>query len=207
MTMICSPEKTTLGVRVWSTANLSVIIAYGKDRDPIFAGNSNAITMPSVDILSKVDLQMLDNAVNVVKRELDSRYDLRGSNSSVEADHKALTIKISTEDHMKLDAILDLLLERSGKQKVDVRSYDLSAEPVPSGKSLYRIIKIKQGIERETAKKIIKAIKDSGLKVQPQIMDDMIRVTGKKIDDLQATMALCKEKDFELPLQFDNMKS
>jgi uncharacterized protein YajQ (UPF0234 family) len=66
---------------------------------------------------------------------------------------------------------------------------------------------VKQGIERETAKKIVKAIKDSGLKVQPQIMDDMIRVSGKKIDDLQAVMALCREQDFELPLQFDNMKS
>lgn len=163
--------------------------------------------MPSFDILSKVDLQMLDNAINVVKREIDTRYDLRGSNSSIELDKKALTIKVSTEDHLKLDAILDILLERSGKQKVDVRSYDLSEEPTPSGKTLYRIIKVKQGIERETAKKIVKAIKDSGLKVQPQIMDDMIRVNGKKIDDLQAVMALCRQEDFELPLQFENMKS
>mgnify|MGYP003381919915 CR=1 FL=1 len=163
--------------------------------------------MPSLDILSKVDLQMLDNAVNVVQREIDNRYDLRGTQSKVELDKNALTIKLSTEDHMKLDAVLNLLLERSGKQKVDVRSYDLKAEPVPSGKTLYRIIKVKQGIERETAKKIVKAIKDSGLKVQTQIMDDLIRVTGKKIDDLQAIMALCREKDFELPLQFENMKS
>lgn len=163
--------------------------------------------MPSFDILSKVDIQMLDNAINVVKREIDTRYDLRGSNSFIELDKKALTIKISTEDHMKLDAVLDILLERSGKQKVDVRSYDLGDEPVPSGKTLYRIIKVKQGIERETAKKIVKAIKDSGLKVQPQIMDDMVRVTGKKIDDLQAVMTLCREQDFELPLQFENMKS
>jgi cyclic-di-GMP-binding protein len=163
--------------------------------------------MPSLDIQSKVDVQMLDNAVNVVKREVDNRYDLRGTNSSVELDKKALTIKVSTEDHMKLDAIVDILLERSGKQKVDVRSFDLKEEPVPSGKTLYRIIKVKQGIERETAKKIVKAIKDSGLKVQPQIMDDLIRVTGKKIDDLQAVMALCREQDFELPLQFENMKS
>lgn len=163
--------------------------------------------MPSFDILSKVDIQMLDNAINVVKREIDTRYDLRGSNSTIELDKKALTIKISTEDHMKLDAVLDILLERSGKQKVDVRSYDLGEEPVPSGKTLYRIIKVKQGIERETAKKIVKAIKDSGLKVQPQIMDDTVRVTGKKIDDLQQVMALCREKDFELPLQFENMKS
>ena len=163
--------------------------------------------MPSVDILSKVDIQMLDNAINVVKREIDTRYDLRGTNTSIELDKKALTIRLSTDDHMKLDSVLDVLLERSGKQKVDVRSYDLSEEPVPSGKSLYRIVKVKQGIERETAKKIVKAIKDSGLKVQPQIMDDMIRVTGKKIDDLQEVMALCREKDFEVPLQFDNMKS
>jgi uncharacterized protein YajQ (UPF0234 family) len=163
--------------------------------------------MPSLDILSKVDLQMLDNAINVVKREIDTRYDLRGTNTTIELDRKALTIRLSTDDHMKLDAVLDVLLERSGKQKVDVRSYDLSEEPVPSGKSLYRIIKVKQGIERETAKKIVKSIKESGLKVQPQIMDDMIRVSGKKIDDLQAVMALCREQDFELPLQFDNMKS
>lgn len=163
--------------------------------------------MPSFDIQSKVDLQTLDNAINTVKRELDTRYDLRGSNSAVDLDKKALTIKLSTEDHLKLDAILDILLERSTKQKVDVKSYDLSAEPVPSGKLLYRTVKVKQGIDRETAKKIVKAIKDSGLKVQPQIMDDMVRVTGKKIDDLQAVMALCREKDFELPLQFDNMKS
>lgn len=163
--------------------------------------------MPSLDILSKVDIQMLDNAINVVKREIDTRYDLRGTNTTIELDKKALTIRLSTDDHMKLDSVLDVLLERSGKQKVDVRSYDLSEEPVPSGKSLYRIIKVKQGIERETAKKIVKAIKDSGLKVQPQIMDDMIRVNGKKLDDLQAVMALCRETDFELPLQFDNMKS
>jgi cyclic-di-GMP-binding protein len=163
--------------------------------------------MPSFDILSKVDPQTLDNAINTVKRELDTRYDLRGSNSSVELDRKELVIKVSTEDHLKMDSILDILLERSSKQKVDVRSYDLGSEPVPSGKMLNRTIKVKQGIERETAKKIVKAIKDSGIKVQPQIMDDMIRVTGKKIDDLQAVMALCKEKDFEIPLQFDNMKS
>ena len=163
--------------------------------------------MPSLDILSKVDIQMLDNAINVVKREIDTRYDLRGTNTTIELDKKALTIRLSTDDHMKLDSVLDVLLERSGKQKVDVRSYDLSEEPVPSGRSLYRIVKVKQGIEPETAKKIVKAIKDSGLKVQPQIMDDMIRVSGKKIDDLQAVMALCREQDFELPLQFDNMKS
>ncbi|MCC7501413.1 MAG: YajQ family cyclic di-GMP-binding protein, partial [Flavobacteriales bacterium] len=136
--------------------------------------------MPSFDILSKVDVQTLDNAINTAKRELDTRYDLRGSNSTIDFDKKALTIKLGTEDHLKLESIVDILLERSTKQKVDVRAYDLSAEPTPSGKLLYRTIKIKSGIERETAKKIVKAIKDSGLKVQPQILDDLIRVNGKK---------------------------
>lgn len=163
--------------------------------------------MPSFDVISKVDPQLLDNAINTAKRELETRYDLRGSNSTIEFDKKALTIKLGTEDHLKLDAIVDILLERSTKQKVDVKSYDLSAEPQPSGKLLYRTIKVKQGIERETAKKIVKSIKDTGLKVQPQIMDDMVRVNGKKIDDLQAVMAHLRGQDFELPLQFENMKS
>jgi uncharacterized protein YajQ (UPF0234 family) len=163
--------------------------------------------MPSFDILSKVDPQTLDNAINTVKREIETRYDLRGSNSSVEFDKKALTIKLSTEDHLKLDSILNILLERSTRQKVEVKSYDLSEEPVPSGKLLYRTIKVKQGIDRETAKKIVKFIKDSGLKVQPQIMDDMVRVNGKKIDDLQAVMNSVRGHEFDVPLQFDNMKS
>ncbi len=163
--------------------------------------------MPSFDILSKVDPQTLDNAINTVKRELETRYDLRGSNSNVEFDKKALTVKLSTEDHLKLDSILDILLERSTKQKVDVRSYDLTEQPIPSGKILYRTVKVKQGIDKDTAKKIVKFIKGTGLKVQAQIMDDTVRVTGKKIDDLQAVMAELKEGEFEVPLQFDNMKS
>ena len=85
--------------------------------------------MPSVDIVSKVDAQTLDNAINSAKRELDNRYDLRGTNSTIEYDRKALTIKVSTEDHLKLDAIVDILLERSSKQKIDVKSFDLKAEP------------------------------------------------------------------------------
>ncbi|MBK8582881.1 MAG: YajQ family cyclic di-GMP-binding protein [Flavobacteriales bacterium] len=163
--------------------------------------------MPSFDIQSKVDPQTLDNAINTVKRELETRYDLRGSNSSVEFDKKALTVKLATEDHLKLDAILDILLERSTKQHVDVKSYDLSEEPVPSGKLLYRTVKVKQGIDRETAKKIVKFIKETGLKVQAQITDDTVRVTGKKIDDLQQVMNSVKGHEFDVPLQFDNMKS
>ncbi len=163
--------------------------------------------MASFDIISKVDPQTLDNAINTARREVETRYDLRGSNSTIEFDKKALTIKVATEDHLKLDSIVDILLERSTKQKIDVKSYDLKEEPQPSGKLLYKTIKIQNGIEREKAKKIIKAIKDMKLKVEPQIQDDQIRVNGKKFDDLQAVMAMCRSTDFEVPLQFDNMKS
>jgi uncharacterized protein YajQ (UPF0234 family) len=170
-------------------------------------GHKFALDMPSFDILSKVDPQTLDNAINSVKREIETRYDLRGTNSKVEFDKKALTITLSTEDHLKMDSIFNILLERSTRQKVEVKSYDLSEPPVPSGKLLYRTIKVKQGIDRETAKKVVKFIKDTGLKVQPQIMDDMVRVNGKKIDDLQAVMNSIRGHDFDMPLQFDNMKS
>ncbi len=163
--------------------------------------------MASFDIVSKVDTQTLDNAINTAKREVETRYDLRGSNSTIEFDKKALTIKVGTEDHLKLDSIVNILLERSTKQKIDVKSYDLKEEPQPSGKLLYKTIKIQNGIDREKAKKIVKAIKDMKLKVEPQIQDDQIRVNGKKFDDLQAVMAMCRSTDFEVPLQFENMKS
>ena len=163
--------------------------------------------MASFDIVSKVDTQTLDNAINTAKREVETRYDLRGSNSTIEFDKKALTIKVGTEDHLKLDSIVDILLERSTKQKIDVKSYDLKEEPQPSGKLLYKTIKIQNGIDREKAKKIVKAIKDMKLKVEAQIQDDQIRVNGKKFDDLQAVMAMCRATDFEVPLQFENMKS
>lgn len=163
--------------------------------------------MPSFDIISKVDVQTLDNAINTAKREVETRYDLRGSNSSIEFDRKTLAIKLSTEDNMKLDAIEKIVLERATKQRIDVQAFDLSKEPQPSGKLVIKSIAVQQGIEREKAKKIVKAIKDSGLKVQPQIMDDMIRVTGKKIDDLQEVIALCQQSNFEVPLQYENMKS
>ena len=163
--------------------------------------------MASFDIISKVDPQTLDNAINTARRELETRYDLRGSNSTIEFNKKDLVIKVGTEDHLKLDSIIDILLERSTKQKIDVKSYDLKEEPQPSGKLLYKTIKIQNGIEREKAKKIIKAIKEMKVKVEAQIQEDQIRVNGKKFDDLQAVMAMCRVTDFEVPLQFENMKS
>jgi hypothetical protein len=163
--------------------------------------------MPSFDIESKVDLQTLDNAINAAKKEMEQRYDFKGSNSSVELDKKSLVIHIVTEDEMKMDAIDGIIIGRLVKQKIDPKCLDFGKDKYAAGKQIKKDILVKQGIDRDTAKKIVKQIKDLNLKVQPAIMDDIIRVTGKKIDDLQEAIAVCRNHDFEIPLQFVNMKS
>ena len=162
--------------------------------------------MPSFDIVSKVDLQDLDNAINSAKREIDTRYDFRGSNSSIELDKKSFKIHVVTEDNMKMDNIEKVIIGRLTRQNIDPKCLDFGAEEYAAGKQIKKDITIKQGIDKETAKKIVKSIKDSKLKVQPSIMDEQVRVTGKKIDDLQAIMSQCKQGDFGLPLQFVNMQ-
>jgi cyclic-di-GMP-binding protein len=165
--------------------------------------------MPSFDIQSKVDVQVLDNAINTVNRELGTRYDFKGTHYLVELDKKAMTLKIEVESDMKLDQLIDVLVSRSMRQGVDANAYDLSKEHYPSGKIIKKDVNVKSGLAQEDAKKIVKVIKDSGLKVQAAIMGDVVRVTGKKIDDLQDVIALCRTKqdELKLPLQFDNMKN
>jgi cyclic-di-GMP-binding protein len=162
--------------------------------------------MPSFDITSKLDAQLLDNAVNVARKEILNRWDFRDSKSSIDLNKKELSIQISTENDMRLDAILDAIHSRMIRQGLDPRGLDESKEHYPSGPMIKKDIKVRQGIEKEAAKKIIKGIKDSKLKVTAQVMDDIIRVSAKKIDDLQAVIALCRAGNFEIPLQFTNMK-
>lgn len=162
--------------------------------------------MASFDIVSKVDVQSLDNAINVAKKEIATRWDFRDSKTQIELDKKNLTLQIITETDMRLTAVEDILRSRLIKQKIDPLCLDFGKEQYASGNMLRKDITIRQGIGKEDAKKIVKAIKDSGLKVQAQIMDDQVRVTGKQIDDLQAVIALCRQTDFGIPLQFDNMK-
>ncbi len=163
--------------------------------------------MPSFDISSKVDPQLLDNSINVAKKEILNRFDFRGSKSEIELDKKNLVISITTEDDMKLEAIVDSIRGRMIKQQLDPRSLDEGKERVASGFMLKKEIKIKQGIDKETSKTIMKLIKDSKIKVTSQTMDETIRVTAKKIDDLQAVMALVRSNPaIEIPLQFINMK-
>lgn len=163
--------------------------------------------MPSFDISSKVDIQIMDNAVNVAQKEIDNRYDFKGNHVVIDFDKKAMIIKLEVESEMKLGQVEDVLLSKGMKQGVDAKSFDFSKDFYSSGKFVRKEVPIRNGIDREAAKKIVKLIKDSGLKVQAAIMDDIIRVTGKKIDDLQSVMQLCRTSDLELPMQFINMKS
>lgn len=163
--------------------------------------------MPSFDIASKVDLQTLDNAINVVKKEISNRFDFRGSHFEMELDKKNFIVKIEAESDMKMQQVVDVILSRGIKQGIDGNAFDFSKESYPSGKITKKEVEVRNGLKQDDAKKIVKAIKDSGLKVQAAIMDNIIRVTGKKIDDLQDVIALCRSSNFNIPLQYENMKN
>lgn len=163
--------------------------------------------MPSFDIVSKVDIQKLDNAVNTAIKEIVNRYDFHGSKTEVELDKKLLLIKILTENDMRMVAIQDILISRTMKQGLDAGCLDFGKEYEAAGSMLRKEVKVTDGIEKELGKKIVKAIKDSGLKVQASIMEDQVRVTAKKIDDLQNTIAVVRQAGFEQPLQYINFRN
>jgi uncharacterized protein YajQ (UPF0234 family) len=163
--------------------------------------------MPSFDIVSKVDAQTLDNAINVAKKEIDNRYDFKGTHTQLELNKKDMVISVEVDGDMQLRQLEDILLTKAMRQGLEANAFDMSKEPVPSGKYLRKTIPVRNGLDKDMAKKIVKLIKDSGLKVQPAIMDDIIRVTAKKIDDLQAVISLCRGSNLEVPLQYVNMKS
>ncbi len=163
--------------------------------------------MPSFDISAKVDLQTLDNAINIAKKEIDNRFDFKGTHVQFELDKKEMVISIEVESEMKLQQLEDVLITKAMRQGLDAKSFDVTKEAYGSGKYMRKKIPIKNGIDKDNAKKIVKLIKDSGLKVQAAIMDDIVRVTAKKIDDLQDVIQLCRTSNVELPLSFVNMKS
>lgn len=163
--------------------------------------------MPSFDLVSKVDLQTLDNAINTVEKEIKNRFDFKGSHVVIDLNKKEFKVNLEAESEMKLQQVIDVLISRSMKQGLAAEVYDLSKEPYQSGKVMKKEIPVRNGIKQEDAKKIVKLIKDSGLKVQAAIMDDIIRITGKKIDDLQAVIQASKSWDLGLALQYINMKN
>ena len=163
--------------------------------------------MPSFDFTSKVDLQTLDNAVNTVSKEITNRFDFKGSHVVIDLNKKEFKLNLEADSEMKLNQITDVLISRSMKQGLAAEIYDLSKEPFQSGKVVKKEVPVRNGIKQEDAKKIVKLIKDSGAKVQAAIMDDMVRVTGKKIDDLQEVIQLCRTAELGLALQYENMRS
>ncbi|MEJ7768386.1 MAG: YajQ family cyclic di-GMP-binding protein [Chitinophagaceae bacterium] len=163
--------------------------------------------MPSFDIVSKVDLQTLDNAINTVRKEITTRFDFKGSHVVIELNKKDLKLNLEADSDMKISQIIDVLISRSIKQGLAGEVYDLSKEAFQSGKVVKKEVEVRNGIKQEDAKKLVKLIKDSGLKVQPAIMDDIVRVTAKKIDDLQDVIQATKEGNLGLALQYVNMKS
>ncbi len=163
--------------------------------------------MPSFDIVSKVDLQTLDNAINTVKKEISNRFDFKDSPVVIDLNKKDYLVNIEAESDMKLKQIIDVIISRSMKQGIDAASFDFDKDAYPSGKIVKKEVSVMNGLKQDDAKKVVKIIKDSGLKVQAQIMDDVVRVTGKKIDDLQDVIAKLKGSDLTLPLQFINMKA
>jgi uncharacterized protein YajQ (UPF0234 family) len=163
--------------------------------------------MPSFDIVSKVDSQTFDNAMNNAKKEILNRYDFSTSKSTIDHDKKTNVITIITEDDMRLKAITDAIISKMIKQNLDANSLDFGKEQYASGNMIRKEVSIKEGIDKETAKKIVAKIKASGSKAQASIMDDQVRVQSKNIDDLQAVIALCRKEDFGQPLQYINMRS
>lgn len=167
----------------------------------------NITAMPSFDLVSKVDLQTLDNAINTVIKEITNRFDFKGSHVVIDLNKKEFKINLEADSEMKLNQITDVMISRSMKQGLAGEIYDLGKEPYQSGKVVKKEVPVRNGIKQEDAKKIVKLIKDGGFKVQAAIMDDIIRVTGKKIDDLQTVIQASKGWGLGIALQYVNMKS
>src|SRR5690606_11613527 len=151
----------------------------------------------------------MDNAINVARKEIMNRYDFRDTKGSLEFDKKNNEVHISMENDMRVQHTEDVLIGKMVKQGLDATALDFSKEAYQSGAMVKKDIKVKAGIDKETSKKIMKLIKDSKVKVSAAIMDETIRVTGKKIDDLQQIIAVLRTnaEEIGMPLQYVNMKS
>jgi len=180
------------GLRVWNHAA------------PQFTSQHEQAPMPSFDVVSRTEIPEVDNAIQGAMREIGTRYDFKGSSCSVERTDETLTIH--ADDEFKLKQVHEILRGHLGKRKVDPGAFDFAKPEPASHNTLRQKVTIKQGIEREVAQKITKAVKASKLKVQVAIQGDEMRVNGKKRDDLQAAIALIKTLGIEQPLQYVNFR-
>lgn len=162
--------------------------------------------MPSFDIVNKIDAQEVDNAVNNTRKEVQNRYDFRGLHTEITFNRKENNIHLVAAEEMKLNAVKEMLTRNFVKRKISPKVLDFKKTEGTSQGHLKMDVNLQEGISKEKAKEIVKAIKNLKLKVQPAIQDDQVRVTGKKIDDLQEVIRHLKSKDLGIPLQFVNMK-
>jgi uncharacterized protein YajQ (UPF0234 family) len=159
--------------------------------------------MPSFDIVSEIDMHEVTNAIDQARRELGNRWDFKNVDADIEQDEKGITI--SAEQEFQLEQLMDMLRMAFAKRNIDSRALAENGES-KAGKLVKQHLLLKQGIETDMAKKVVKMIKDAKLKVQASIQGDKVRVNGKKRDDLQTAIALLKEAELEIPLQFNNFR-
>lgn len=160
----------------------------------------------SFDIVSKVDMQEVKNAIDQAVREIDTRFDFKGSESTIELDEKTSTIKMASDSETRMKAVVDVLQSKFHKRGIEISSLELGKMEDASKGSVRQTATIKQGLDTDTARKVVKIIKDLGIKVQAAIQGDQVRVSAKVRDDLQTVIAKLKAEDLNVPLQFINYR-
>ncbi|MGA2624289.1 MAG: YajQ family cyclic di-GMP-binding protein [Bacteroidota bacterium] len=160
----------------------------------------------SFDIVSKVELQEVDNAINQARKEIAQRYDFKGSKTSIELLQKEHEVVILSDDDFRMKATVDLLQTKFVKRGVPLKALTYSKVEPAAGSLVRETIKLQNGIDKENAKLIVKMIKDTKLRVQAQIMDDQVRVSGKNKDDLQAVIAMLRKADLNFSMQYINYR-
>ncbi|SMB83259.1 hypothetical protein SAMN00017405_1020 [Desulfonispora thiosulfatigenes DSM 11270] len=159
---------------------------------------------PSFDVVSKVDMQEVDNAINQTNKEISQRFDFKNSKSEVKLEKEE--IKIIADDTMRLNSVVDILQTKLIRRNVSVKNFDYGKVEDVGGGLVKQMVKIQQGLSTDVAKEIVKDIKNMKLKVQASIQEDQVRVTGKKLDDLQSVIATLKGKEYDVDLQFNNYR-
>ena len=159
--------------------------------------------MPSFDVVSEYDSHEASNAVDQANREIDTRFDFRGSNASFTLENE--NILLESDNEFQLQQMLDILNNKLIKRGIDIACVDVG-DPELRGQRARQNLTLKEGIDQPTAKKIVKMVKDKKMKVQSAIQGDKVRITGKKRDDMQAVMAMLKEEKLDVPLQFNNFR-
>lgn len=160
----------------------------------------------SFDIVSKVDLQEVDNAINQARKEIIQRYDFKGSKTSIDLDQKEYLVTLISDDDFKVKSVVDILESKLVKRKVPLKALSFGNIEPAAGGTARQIITLQNGIDKDRARSITKLIKDSKLRVQAQIMEDQIRVSGRNKDDLQAVIALVRQADLPFAVQFINYR-